>query len=327
MVTAWGESAGAGSIMHHLVFQGGRMDPLFHQINVQSPAFQAVQDRCGTVEAAYQQFADLLGCGDEGLACLREQSPQALRAANLNTTAGGRPGAIGYGPVPDRTLIRQLAQFELASGNYFRGIRSVITQHVFDEAATFVNPNITNEKGFNKWLDTIYPTNNIGRWGIAAIKKQYPSGLYANETFRVNAATRDSSFTCNNRYIAEAYADRTWNSQYSVDNATHGADITATFFNNTEYTSSGKKGHEPWEVVYQKYFVSHARTGNPNTYKSQNSLDWPMSRVYYQQTVPNVLDVKGRTGFALIHDTKVPKDKCDFWRDLNWDLQAAFPQC
>ena len=39
-VSAWGESAGAGSILHHLLSVDGTQDPLFSKAVLQSPAFQ-----------------------------------------------------------------------------------------------------------------------------------------------------------------------------------------------------------------------------------------------------------------------------------------------
>ena len=39
-VSAWGESAGASSILHHLVLDGGKLDPLFTKAMIQSPAFE-----------------------------------------------------------------------------------------------------------------------------------------------------------------------------------------------------------------------------------------------------------------------------------------------
>ncbi|KAK5661966.1 hypothetical protein OQA88_10077 [Cercophora sp. LCS_1] len=41
-VTAVGESAGAGSIIHHLVGNGGELDPLLSKAILQSPAFQPI---------------------------------------------------------------------------------------------------------------------------------------------------------------------------------------------------------------------------------------------------------------------------------------------
>lgn len=37
MCLPWDKSAGGGSILHHLVAQGGDLDPLFHKAVVQSP--------------------------------------------------------------------------------------------------------------------------------------------------------------------------------------------------------------------------------------------------------------------------------------------------
>lgn len=39
-VSAWGESAGGGSIIHHLIAMNGQQDPLFSKAFLQSPAYQ-----------------------------------------------------------------------------------------------------------------------------------------------------------------------------------------------------------------------------------------------------------------------------------------------
>jgi carboxylesterase type B len=38
-VSAWGESAGGSSIMHHLAAENGKLDPLFRKFIAQSPAY------------------------------------------------------------------------------------------------------------------------------------------------------------------------------------------------------------------------------------------------------------------------------------------------
>jgi carboxylesterase type B len=38
-VSAWGESAGSGSILHHLIAKSGTLDPLFHRAVLMSPGF------------------------------------------------------------------------------------------------------------------------------------------------------------------------------------------------------------------------------------------------------------------------------------------------
>ena len=81
-VTAMGESAGAGSIMHHVVAQGGKLDPLFSKAILQSPAFEWMWDRAGMVEDTFQNFASFAGCKGKGLECLRGSDATLIKKAN-----------------------------------------------------------------------------------------------------------------------------------------------------------------------------------------------------------------------------------------------------
>ena len=82
-VSAWGESAGAGSIMHHLIQKGGKQDPLFTKAMLQSPAFQWQWDRTSTLDKVYQTFSNLSGCGfTKNMSCLQAASIEKLVQAN-----------------------------------------------------------------------------------------------------------------------------------------------------------------------------------------------------------------------------------------------------
>lgn len=115
-VSAWGESAGAGSIMHHLVSNGGTQDPLFRKSVMLSPAFAFSFDRKGTLEYTFQNFTALAGCAGQGVACLRAASADALDNANVKLNEAGPMGTFAVGPSTDGNLIRQLPVLELASG-------------------------------------------------------------------------------------------------------------------------------------------------------------------------------------------------------------------
>ena len=115
-VSAWGESAGAGSIMHQLVAFGGTQDPLFSKAVMQSPAFALMYDRQGALEQTFQNFTDLAGCSGQGVACLRAASAETLQNANTVLNEQVPEGAFAVGPASDGNLIRQLAVLEFASG-------------------------------------------------------------------------------------------------------------------------------------------------------------------------------------------------------------------
>jgi carboxylesterase type B len=115
-VIAMGESAGASSIMHHLVGFGGKQDPLFKRAIMMSPAYQIMWDRNGLLETAFQNFSRDAGCTTGGLDCLREASPKKLRQANRMLQDYAPRGSFGVGPSTDGKWVRQLAAVEYLEG-------------------------------------------------------------------------------------------------------------------------------------------------------------------------------------------------------------------
>lgn len=115
-VSAWGLSAGASSILHHLVSFGGKQDPLFSKAVIQSPAFAIKLDRKGDLEHNFQNFAALAGCAGQGVSCLRAASPATLQAANTQFNVAVPEGTFAVGPSADGNLIRQSPVLEFASG-------------------------------------------------------------------------------------------------------------------------------------------------------------------------------------------------------------------
>ena len=127
-VSAWGESAGAGSIMHHLTAFGGQQDPLFSRTVLQSPAFEPNFDRRGRQEDTFKSFLSLAGCAGQGVGCLRAASAEALDNANVKLNTAGPSGTFAVGPSVDGSWVRQLPAVELTSGrNPFRKLLQTIS--------------------------------------------------------------------------------------------------------------------------------------------------------------------------------------------------------
>lgn len=111
-VSAWGQSAGGGSLMYHLMAEGGTLDPLFQRAIVQSPSF-SVNANYETVEKRFRGFAEAAKCptdGDEALRCLRSANTSVLISANEEVYSGESA------PVPDGDYIRDSALVEYARG-------------------------------------------------------------------------------------------------------------------------------------------------------------------------------------------------------------------
>ena len=115
-VSAWGCSSGASSIMHHLIAEGGTLDPLFSKAVLFSPAFAPMIDRKGKLEEVFQNFTRLAGCKGQGLECLRDASAESLKDANSILAKTEPNGVFVVGPSADGEFIRQAPALELASG-------------------------------------------------------------------------------------------------------------------------------------------------------------------------------------------------------------------
>lgn len=115
-VSAWGESAGAGSILHHLSAFGGTQDPLFSRAIVASPAYAFLFDRKGSLEKSFQDFAAFAGCAGQGVSCLRAANTKTLSDANVALNEAATNGGLSIGPSADGNFLRQLAPLEYVSG-------------------------------------------------------------------------------------------------------------------------------------------------------------------------------------------------------------------
>lgn len=119
-VSAWGESAGGGSIMHHLIREDGTRDPRFSTFAIQSPAFQWAWDNSthGLLDTVYRNFSQAVGCGYEyNIHCLRNADDGALARANQDLFKDVKQtGLFPVGPSVDGKWIRSLPVLLLSQG-------------------------------------------------------------------------------------------------------------------------------------------------------------------------------------------------------------------
>ena len=122
-VSVWGESAGASSILHHLIadFQADK-DPLFSRAIIQSPAFQWQWDRPGTLNKTYTSFSRLAGCPRGEMTCLQDVDVGSLTSANQQLFQETTPcdGLFPLGPSLDNKVIKQLPAVALPQGKFIR---------------------------------------------------------------------------------------------------------------------------------------------------------------------------------------------------------------
>lgn len=97
-VSLWGESAGAGSAMHHLTAGAGKLKPLFKRAFIQSPWNVPKYNPNGVLDKQYKDFAQSLGCKTGNLlTCMRSVKDESVRKAMDKLVANVPHGQFGFG--------------------------------------------------------------------------------------------------------------------------------------------------------------------------------------------------------------------------------------
>jgi carboxylesterase type B len=216
----------------------------------------------------------------------------------------------------DGVFVRQLPVLEMASGNVVKGIETIINSHVFDEGLIFV-PGRVNDAVFDAVIKHYWGASQAT---IEAIRKKFPLSKYKDQKARFKELYQFQTFTCHNRFLTEGFKNKTYNLQYSRGTGIHGSDIAADFYNGAAASSmpsflaptAGDPTFGTFAATFQSYLTSHARTGDPNTFRDKNSIQWPL--VTPGPVYTNVLHATNQ-GYELFVDPVTKAEDCDFWRD------------
>ncbi|KND89160.1 Lipase 1 [Tolypocladium ophioglossoides CBS 100239] len=346
-VSAWGQSAGGSSILHHLIREDGNQDPLFKTFAVQSPAFEWAWDNSadGRLDTLYRKFSNHTGCGFEyNIECLRKNvSVETLATANqLLFKEVRQTGLFPIGPAVDGKWIKSIPKVAFSQGNFWKGIDSAIISHCTNESVLFTPPNIDNQTMFDELLNVFLPGDQQ-KPQREAIRQQYNCTIKFEGDFTACIATliRDAAFTCNTRDLFDSYPDKSYMMEYgfpSNADAYHSSDLIPLFMNNLAEAKyllikagldSGNATTYAFALQnvvrknFQDYFASFALSGNPNTRHPNPPVTWPIANGDDDQ-LSDVLKVKPallpKNAFGLVEDDQNSKSICSFWTGIAKDI-------
>ncbi|KAI1913176.1 hypothetical protein LOZ61_002943 [Ophidiomyces ophidiicola] len=304
-VSAWGESAGAGSILHHLIAEGGSLDPLFHRAVVMSPGITPIIDRKGQVEEMFKDFTKAAGCESQGIEC--------LRAANVSTLTDANEKVAIYNPMPDGRYIRRIPDVELSEGHFWKHLDSLIVSHVVDEGESNV-PNPIDPDYIANFLKGLFPS--YAPDAALTIEKLYKNTPGPPRT-RAKIIFGDAIFHCHIRGMIEAYGSKAYLMQFSYPPGIHGTDVPAVFYDSLRNHSV------PIFSAYQSYLTSHAQTGNPNILRdpvaNPQTIKWPRVGDVNTEKIHSAINMT-ELGFEVIDDDKPRKSVCDVWKEVWLDV-------
>ncbi|KAF5315421.1 hypothetical protein D9619_007425 [Psilocybe cf. subviscida] len=326
-VTIWGESAGAGSTMFHLIANNGNNEGLFRAAMGDSPSLSFTPPSDGTyIQAVFDQFAGFAGCKTASdLGCLRSASSATLTLAG-SKLLNARPDTLFvFAPNFDSTFIttRPVEAFKaglfahvpiLFGSNTNEGAHW--SAELSDPAANTSMPNATEVTVFNFMH---------GQWDTLEQDKVDSSlALYPLATFNGSFSLQGQQMYGESRYICTAVMMTAAVSavqgekafQFHYDNphlsSDHGAELDA-FFNPP--SNSDANDLALFEAM-REYWTSFVTTGSPS---AKNAAQWkPVSDSATGS--PRIL--LHPAGIAMEQVSETLSSHCDFWHGLADEMQV-----
>ncbi|KAG2130975.1 Alpha/Beta hydrolase protein [Suillus bovinus] len=224
-VTIWGESAGAGSVLQHIVAHGGNTQPPLFKTAMTSSTFLPSQynynDRIP--ELLYSEVVNGTNCTSslDTLSCLRAADVDTLQTLNYNININGFFGTFVFVPVVDGTFILERPTVTIRkgrlNGNY---LLAMTNSH---EGNYFVNQSMTLDVA--DYVKTLFP--NFGSTQVAGAVMVYQN--YGSNVNQANLVMGESIFVCPTYYLLSAFGERVWKGEFAIPPGLHGYDVPYYF--------------------------------------------------------------------------------------------------
>ncbi|KAJ8083149.1 hypothetical protein PM082_009018 [Marasmius tenuissimus] len=318
-VTIWGESAGAGSVLQHVVAEDGQTSPqLFRGVIASStflPSQYAYNDTIP--QAIYNQVVDAVNCksSQDTLTCLREVDSSALESANVEIIVAGFFGIFTFAPVVDGTFIRQRPTQALkggkVNGNVLLAVHNTNEGEIFDQQTA-------SPSNASQYATELFPKLTLQ--DAARVAELYAD--LGSDLTQANLILGESVFVCPTYFFANAFNGHTYMGEFAIPPAAHGQDlpyywpsyltlspspVLPEIFDNTEFVNA-----------FAQSFASFAISLDPNVKVDPSNItpqwnlhDISIDKMVFNKTVDNLPDVR---------PVKTDKDllaRCSFWASVS----------
>ncbi|KAJ7470963.1 alpha beta-hydrolase [Mycena latifolia] len=308
-VTIWGESAGAGSVLQHVVANDGQTEPQLFRAAITSSTFMPSQynfdDRIP--EMLFSEVLAQTNCSaaTDSMACLRAANASALQTANTNINIGGFFGTFLTVPVVDGVFITQRPTVSMQEGKV-NGEALLAVTNTF-EGTAFVNQSVavTAEQ---------YSLNLFPKFGTA--QADTVGALYADDgtqLFQVDAVQGESIFICPTYYLLAAFPGRSFKGEFAIPPGLHGNDIAYYFhgtatpaFNNTAFINAFAQSFTSFIINLDPNIKVDPTTITPQW----DTFDINNTEMLFNRTAAGVPVVQPiATSDALL-------ERCQFWNSV-----------
>ncbi|KAJ6508620.1 Alpha/Beta hydrolase protein [Mycena sanguinolenta] len=248
-VTIWGQSAGAGSILQHVVARNGETSPKLFRAAMTSSTYLVYQYNYNAeipqVGVTFETIVFELSSSGRPLDCLRGLDSATLAEINVNLTTDAFTWTSMFSPVVDGSFIMQSPTDALAEGKLNTDILLSVTNA--NEGGLFINQ--TGDYNVADYVQNLFPL--LGSEEISAVASLYES--FGSSVNQLNAISGESSFICPTYLLLNALSGNSYKGEYAIPPAIHGDDTINYFptfkefgavlrFNNTDFINAFTQG-------------------------------------------------------------------------------------
>ncbi|KAJ7505614.1 Alpha/Beta hydrolase protein [Mycena galericulata] len=309
-VTIWGTSAGAGSVLQHVVANNGQTEPQLFRGAITSSSFLPPQynfdDRIP--ELLFSEVLAQTNCtaASDTMACLRATDAAVLEAANTNINLAGFFGTFLLTPVVDGVFITQRPTLSLLEGQV-NGEALLSITNAF-EGTSFVNQSINSTAA--DYAFNLFP--NLGRAQADAAGLLYSD--LGTPLFQVDAVQGESIFICPTYTLLKAFPGRSFKGEFAIPPGLHGQDIAYYFpgtaappFDNTAFIDA-----------FAQSFTSFTISLDPNVKIDPTTItpEWNVWALGNSEMLFNKTDAGDPVVHAVETSTSL-LERCLFWESVS----------
>ncbi|RXW25552.1 hypothetical protein EST38_g373 [Candolleomyces aberdarensis] len=313
-VTIWGQSAGGGSVLQHLIANGGQTKPRLFRSAMLSSAFLPSQyyynDRIP--ETLYAEVIKQAGCdaAEDRLNCLRDTDISVLHDVNARVAEHVLFGTFAFVPVVDGEFIQQNPIRALRQGKL--NSQHILTMVNTFEGRMFIDPETRSTVHVHDYVSRLFPLFKGNELYMVAKNYEY----LGNPFSQVIQIMGEAIFVCPTYYVLRGLDGTGYKGEFAIPPGDHIDDVLYFFpsitpggfppYNNTAFMKT-----------FSGAFLDFVLNRDPNE-KSPGSVlpHWPTwDRRHMQEMIFN------RTGDEPdIKTAPSPSsliERCEFWESVS----------
>ncbi|KAI5119060.1 hypothetical protein M0805_001519 [Coniferiporia weirii] len=313
-VTIWGESAGAGSVLQHIVAHGGNTQPPLFRAGMTSSTFLPSQYNYNDAvpEQLYSEVVQQVGCSNSSdtFSCLATADASILETANSAICLDNFFGTFAFIPVVDGSFIVERPMQTILKGKLNGDVLFSITNTF--EGRIFVDSDITSNMSLSDYTSQLFPT--FGESQIEATVRQYTGIGLDTVVDQAIAIMGESIFICPTYALLNAFKGRSFKGEFAIPPGNHGEDVSY-------YFPTGATESIPNVQITASFagsFLSVVKSLNPNFNALFPESITPAWAEYASGDTEMLFNVT-ESGKAEAHTFTTDKallERCEFWKSV-----------